>query len=272
MHPYVECIADIIESNAPYEKKLKEIAFYLDAIEQINESNKTIEKALIKRLSLAGFASPQNNISISLDELYRDPAVTYDKHYVTVLVKSAEKGYAEIVAMLCAAGANVEACNHDRYGAGYTPLISAAAAGHAEAVKTLIKHNADINASTSYQGYTALMLAARRSHTEVARVLIKAGASLSAVSHHLEDGCYENLTALDFAKENGCDAIVSLLSSPPAQKPLTEEKQNTPTATKLSMFQKNLSPLKISEEKQKEIESSPVSPWTSSPYSGYWSN
>lgn len=50
-----------------------------------------------------------------------------------------------------------------------TPLMEAASAGHVEIVKLLLAHNADVNAQSS-SGNTPLMYACGGGHTEVVKV------------------------------------------------------------------------------------------------------
>ena len=56
-----------------------------------------------------------------------------------------------------------------------TPLMEAASAGHTDIVRLLIAHGADVNAQSS-SGNTPLMYACAGGHEEVVRVLLEAGA------------------------------------------------------------------------------------------------
>src|SRR5207253_10926278 len=65
---------------------------------------------------------------------------------------------------------------------GTTPLMNAAASGHAEAVKLLLDRGADPNVKDVNQGQTALMFAAALGRTEAVNVLAERGANLNMVS------------------------------------------------------------------------------------------
>ena len=77
-----------------------------------------------------------------------------------------------ICQVLLAMRANVE----DRGMKGdCTPLMEAASAGHTDIVRLLIAHGADVNAQSS-SGNTPLMYACAGGHEDVVRVLLEAGA------------------------------------------------------------------------------------------------
>ncbi len=79
-----------------------------------------------------------------------------------------------IFQVLLAMRANVE----DRGMKGdCTPLMEAASAGHTDIVRLLIAHGADVNAQSS-SGNTPLMYACAGGHEEVVRVLLEAGANV----------------------------------------------------------------------------------------------
>src|SRR4029079_980836 len=65
---------------------------------------------------------------------------------------------------------------------GETVLMTAARAGNADAVKTLLAQGADVNARESYKGQTALMWAAAERHPEVVKVLLEHGADWKVIS------------------------------------------------------------------------------------------
>jgi ankyrin repeat protein len=79
---------------------------------------------------------------------------------------------------------------------GETPLMTCAKSGSAEAVRSLISHDAAINAKEPVQNQTALMWAAAEHHPDVVRLLIEAKADLLA---HTKRG----FTALHFAAREG---------------------------------------------------------------------
>ena len=58
-----------------------------------------------------------------------------------------------------------------------TPLMEAASAGHTDIVRLLIAHGADVNAQSS-SGNTPLMYECARGHEDVVRVLLEAGVNV----------------------------------------------------------------------------------------------
>uniref|UniRef100_A0A915IQD2 Uncharacterized protein n=1 Tax=Romanomermis culicivorax TaxID=13658 RepID=A0A915IQD2_ROMCU len=100
----------------------------------------------------------------------------------SLLSLACSAGYYELAQVLLAMRTNVE----DRGSKGdCTPLMEAASAGHADIVKLLIAHGAEMNAqstnmpgSQSSGGNTALMYACAGGHVGVVRVLLKAGANV----------------------------------------------------------------------------------------------
>jgi ankyrin repeat protein len=65
---------------------------------------------------------------------------------------------------------------------GETALMIAAGSGTVDAVRQLVLHGADVNASDPRRGQTALMWAAAEGHTEVVSALVEIGANVKAVS------------------------------------------------------------------------------------------
>ncbi|OGV51607.1 MAG: hypothetical protein A2017_08400 [Lentisphaerae bacterium GWF2_44_16] len=62
-------------------------------------------------------------------------------------------------------------------GRGWTPLIAAAFAGHADMVKLLIEKDADVNAKSSGKGETALMRAV--AYPEIVKILLDKKADIN---------------------------------------------------------------------------------------------
>src|SRR5206468_2107141 len=81
----------------------------------------------------------------------------------------------EIIERLLIAGADPKVTVEG----GETPLMSAARAGRADAVKVLVAHGADVNARESTRGQNALMWAAVEGHVPVIQALIEAGADVN---------------------------------------------------------------------------------------------
>ncbi|MDP2166814.1 MAG: ankyrin repeat domain-containing protein [Thermodesulfovibrionales bacterium] len=96
----------------------------------------------------------------------------------TELIKASRIGDADRVQQLLASGANVE----DRDEHGHTSLHIAADAGNIEVVKLLVAHGAQINAPTILYGtainYTPVSAATSRGHLEVTKHLSENGAIL----------------------------------------------------------------------------------------------
>jgi len=89
----------------------------------------------------------------------------------TLLQHAAHHGGVESIAALAALGADPRMRDSD----GFTPLMIAAAAGHTEAVRELLKHDDRIDRANKY-GWTPLNLAASRGHEAVVEFLLGRGA------------------------------------------------------------------------------------------------
>ncbi|OWZ01578.1 LOW QUALITY PROTEIN: hypothetical protein PHMEG_00027002 [Phytophthora megakarya] len=87
----------------------------------------------------------------------------------TALLCASERGYVRVVQTL----PNVDMIDHD----GDSPLIVAAAEGHALVVKLLIEYNAFVNVANKI-GMTALFCASLRGHIEVVKLLLDAEANV----------------------------------------------------------------------------------------------
>lgn len=128
----------------------------------------------------------------------------YKKQFDDELIQAAVMGYANVMHMLLARGA--DANGKDKYGATVLQLASGSVRpvrGHAECVRLLLDAGADVNAK-GQDDATALMWAAASRDAEVVRMLIDAGADLNAKGK-------EGMTAEQFAAEYGHEDIVALL-------------------------------------------------------------
>lgn len=127
------------------------------------------------------------------------------------LVEAAGAGDLARVRSMLEAGADVEARARFSVTSPYTtPLIAAAAQGHAQVVHALLAAKADVNALDGVvedgdrYGTTALMLAAAKGHTQVVQALLAANANPDI---RWQDGT----TALMNAAENGHVEVLKLL-------------------------------------------------------------
>lgn len=93
-----------------------------------------------------------------------------DREGSTFLIAAAEIGDGELVDILLARRANINATKID----GSTALIVASAGGHTDIVQLLLAHDADINAE-SVAGHTALIGAVYYNHIAAVKLLMAAG-------------------------------------------------------------------------------------------------
>jgi uncharacterized protein len=96
----------------------------------------------------------------------------------TPLMMAAKAGHAAAVRTLLERGADPKMCSVT----GTSPLMLAAAAGSAEAVEVLLDAGSDVNARESARGQTAIMFAAAYDRVPVIRLLARRGADVAAAS------------------------------------------------------------------------------------------
>jgi ankyrin repeat protein len=96
----------------------------------------------------------------------------------TPLHMAAEEGHREIVDLLIAKGADINATAGAGAGVGWTPLHEAAEEGHKKVVGLLILKGADINVKNG-DGRTPLDLAIKHKNAEIADILRKHGGKKS---------------------------------------------------------------------------------------------
>ncbi len=89
---------------------------------------------------------------------------------------------------------------------GEPPLLTCARTGGTRAVRALLAHGAEVDATDAWRGQTALMWAAAENHTAVLGELLEAGAGVDAESTG-------GFTALLFAVRQDAQAAVRLLLS-----------------------------------------------------------
>jgi ankyrin repeat protein len=119
---------------------------------------------------------------------------------VTPLWLASVNGNAVVIERLLKAGADANAVPPE----GETLLMTAARTGKVDAVKVLLGHGAQVNATEGWHGQTALMWAAAEGHPEVIDALVELGADIHARSNG-------GFTALLFAAREGRIAAVRTL-------------------------------------------------------------
>src|SRR5262249_23624401 len=120
-----------------------------------------------------------------------DPNASNDFR-MTPLSQACTNGSAAFVGLLLKAGANPNA----PVGTGVPPIMTCARSGNADAVRTLLAGDADVNAKEPAQNQTALMWAAAEHHPDVVRMLIQAKVNVHARTKN-------GFTALHFAAREG---------------------------------------------------------------------
>ncbi|XP_064628158.1 ankyrin repeat domain-containing protein 17-like isoform X2 [Lineus longissimus] len=124
----------------------------------------------------------------------------------TPLMEAASGGFVDIVTLLIAHGADVNA----QSSAGNTPLHYAACGGYADVVRVLIKAGANVEEHNE-NGHTPLMEAASAGHVGVAKILLESGAGINTHSNEFKESaltlaCYKgHLEMVKFLLEAGAD-------------------------------------------------------------------
>jgi ankyrin repeat protein len=123
-------------------------------------------------------AAAANNVERLRQLVKEDPELLVKTWYTwvwceehTLLHHAAHHGSVESIAALVALGADPKAQDSG----GCTPLMVAAAAGHLDAVRELLKHDDRIDLASKY-GWTPLNLAASNEHEAVVEFLLQRGA------------------------------------------------------------------------------------------------
>jgi len=117
----------------------------------------------------------------------------------TALMLAARAGHAQCLELLLRAGANVDHEKSD----GWTALMFAANAGYTQCLALLLSEGASVDHADS-DGWTALMLAARAGHAQCLELLLSKGAN---VNHAKPNGS----TALMMAAQGGHAQCLALL-------------------------------------------------------------
>ena len=117
----------------------------------------------------------------------------------TPLELAARNGNKDMVVLLLASNANVNAADND----GVTPLHAATIAGHADVVELLLSGKANVNVRAN-NGFTPLHWAALYGHADVAELLLAHGAEVNAMNNNGD-------TPLYWALHNGRKDVAALL-------------------------------------------------------------
>ncbi|KAK4166975.1 ankyrin repeat-containing domain protein [Cladorrhinum sp. PSN259] len=124
----------------------------------------------------------------------------------TALQQAAENGHLKLVDILLDANADVNATPSSMYGA--TALQCAAIGGYLEIAQKLLHAGADVNAEGCEEdGRTALEGAAEHGRLEMVHLLLTSGAGITGFYNA------QYIQALEFARENGHNAVAKLLES-----------------------------------------------------------
>jgi len=122
----------------------------------------------------------RNGDAMLVDRLLRAgaKATAVNRYGVTPLPLACELGDPAIVERLLKAGVSANLTGP----LGETALHTCARAGHVAAAKVLVTHGASLNAIESWRGQTPIMWAAAQGHAEMITMLAEAGADVNARS------------------------------------------------------------------------------------------
>lgn len=161
--------------------------------------NAAVDKEQRTALHLAAFWGGPELIDLLLQ---KGASVSRADAYGRTPLHFAARGNCQNINKLVGSGASVDPYKGQPY---YTPLMEAAVAGNAVAVKCLIDLGADLNRQDG-SGFTALMQAVWSGNVESVKVLINAGADANQKNNHDD-------TALDIAQKNGQDEIAQIINT-----------------------------------------------------------
>jgi hypothetical protein len=175
-------------------------------------ASQTLDSEVDQLISEMVMAASANEVE-RLDGLLRRALMGPDvlgREVTSPLMIAAARGHAQAITKLLNAGADA----NQRYGGwhsrGNTPLVFAAEAGHANIVYLLIQSGADVNCAGG-KGQTPLMVAAAQKKTAVVRELLQHGADVNRTVIERDGVPYGGYTALMVAAKNGHEDIVRML-------------------------------------------------------------
>ena len=159
-------------------------------------------------------AQINNGLELSL---HRASLKLHISHGCTALQASAARGHLEVVELLLAVNADVEAAPdaapYVAFHGGRTALQAAAEHGHFKVVESLLAAKADVNAAPSKnRGCTALQGATKAGNLAISQLLLSSGANINAQGWGpAETNQGDGFTALHFAAYYGHPEILALL-------------------------------------------------------------
>ncbi|MDJ0832207.1 MAG: ankyrin repeat domain-containing protein [Gammaproteobacteria bacterium] len=118
------------------------------------------------------------------------------------LMKAALNGHYPAVKKLLDKGAEVDLVDKG----GYTAMMLAASNNFADVVELLLENGAEVDHVEQTHGWSALIWSAKRGHVETVEVLLQHEADRS-----IRDD--KQMSALQYAEQNGFDGIVRLLTA-----------------------------------------------------------
>ncbi|MBK9130425.1 MAG: ankyrin repeat domain-containing protein [Gammaproteobacteria bacterium] len=180
-------------------------------IAELSTNHIDINGSICHEISPIVYASYYGNLDIARTLLEQGAEVnvqdTFHESKRTPLIFAAQKGYAELVALLIENGARLD----DTEFRNYSALMVATEGGHVEIAQTLVAHGAKLDVKSS-AGLTALMIAAKNNQPEIAQSLIDNNVALNEKS--IPENTYNLVpehTALHFAAENNAFEVAEHL-------------------------------------------------------------
>ncbi len=164
---------------------------------------------LISGMVMAASANEVERLGSLLSRASMGPDVL-GREATSPLMIAAARGHAQAVIKLLSAGADANQRYPGWHSRGNTPLVFAAEAGHANIAYLLVENGADVNCAGG-KGQTPLMIAAAQKKTAVVRELLQQGAYVNRTVIEREGVPYGGYSALMVAAMNGHEDVVRML-------------------------------------------------------------
>ncbi len=223
---------------------VKEIMADAEGLQSFLELNSGAEQKSIKHIILDIVTYEQNKLKAKLKDLDVNRPCDVDEKGIpyripyqsTLLILAARNGFVDLIHMLIAQGANLEAI--DNY--GYTPLLTAIANRQLKAARTLLSLNANVHAVTNFKDLTnhenctnhqltTLMIAAEKNLDSLIPDLL-------AKKVDLEAKCMFGSTALVKALTHGCFPAAQTLLAHKANVNTIDGERSTPLHYVIQMY------------------------------------